>query len=160
MNKHNLTCGHKGCYKRNEKECRGPKRKAYGKLYAEKHKEKFKLYKKLYYEKNKEKLYLLRKSPGRKFTQSRQQAKTRGISWSITKKEYIELTSKKCYYCNGELPIFVGGLDRINSNGSYSIDNVVPCCSMCNRIKSDYLTMEETKYIMTCLLEFRTKNAK
>lgn len=34
--------------------------------------------------------------------------------------------------------IRVNGIDRIDSSKGYSIDNCVPCCTMCNRMKLDY----------------------
>ena len=31
----------------------------------------------------------------------------------------------------------VNGIDRIDSSKGYSLDNCVPCCPLCNRLKSD-----------------------
>jgi hypothetical protein len=39
-------------------------------------------------------------------------------------------------YNNSE-PIFVNGVDRVDSNGDYVKDNCVPCCTTCNRMKMD-----------------------
>lgn len=34
------------------------------------------------------------------------------------------------------------GIDRIDNNKGYTIDNVVPCCKMCNQAKNDYTLQE------------------
>lgn len=79
--------------------------------------------------------------------------------WNLSLDEFSELIHKPCYYC-GAAPssnnmwnnraaritaneaIEINGIDRVDSSKGYSIDNCVPCCSVCNRMKSD-LTMDE-----------------
>lgn len=73
-------------------------------------------------------------------------ASNRGIEFYLTPTEFIKLGTKFCSYC-GEPPrsvkyrghegIFTG-IDRTDSNGHYTLDNVVPCCDRCNWLKSDY----------------------
>jgi hypothetical protein len=50
------------------------------------------------------------------------------------------ITSKPCHYC-GEYDVYEDmtftGVDRIDSSKGYSFDNCVPCCRMCNCMKSD-----------------------
>lgn len=36
------------------------------------------------------------------------------------------------------------GLDRVDSGKGYVLDNVQPCCAMCNKLKSD---LEETDFL-------------
>lgn len=73
----------------------------------------------------------------------RKGAKSRNIEFNLTVEQFDELTSKPCYYC-GEYykQDYFGkkysGLDRVDSKGGYNIDNVVPCCEYCNRMKLDY----------------------
>ena len=43
--------------------------------------------------------------------------------------KYLDKVSGKIYYRNG--------IDRINSSNGYTLENVVPCCSYCNRMKMD-----------------------
>lgn len=56
---------------------------------------------------------------------------------TLTKKQYNTLMNGTCYYCN-QKEFFNGnkiGIDRINNNGIYEIDNCVSCCSCCNYLK-------------------------
>lgn len=80
------------------------------------------------------------------YARLRCRAKSRSIEWSLTKEEVYPLAQQPCYYCGAE-PIqrFVNtryngfyvhnGLDRIDSDKGYSIDNVVPSCAACNIAK-------------------------
>ena len=64
-------------------------------------------------------------------------ARHRGLKFSITKKEFIELISHPCCYC-GELQDGYNGIDRVDSKQGYVIKNCASCCSICNRMKSIY----------------------
>lgn len=88
-------------------------------------------------------------------------ARKRGFEWSLTYKEFYKITSKDCFYCGGkpkklnyfenapslqrESPnknwslyeIYFNGVDRFDSSSDYTVDNCVPCCTNCNRAKSD-----------------------
>ena len=83
----------------------------------------------------------------------KQNAKIRGYDFNLTKKQFLKLTKQDCYYCgakpnniqkseyhNGDF--LYNGLDRIDNNKGYTIDNVVPCCKICNHAKNN-LTLEE-----------------
>jgi len=55
------------------------------------------------------------------------------IEWKLTDEESVALVFKnQCTYCGTQGDL---GIDRIDSSKAYTIDNVVPCCSMCNIIK-------------------------
>ena len=45
------------------------------------------------------------------------------------------LTRSGCYYCGTKVVSTGSGLDRIDSNKGYLIDNVVTCCHPCNWMK-------------------------
>lgn len=47
------------------------------------------------------------------------------------------MINQECYYC-GAIPNPYNGIDRINSAEGYYLDNCVPCCEMCNKMKLDY----------------------
>ena len=85
----------------------------------------------------------------------------RGFEWDITYKLFSEITSKDCVYCGSEpvkvnyfenapslqydspnadwskYTIFFNGIDRVDSSVGYVESNCVPCCTYCNRAKSD-----------------------
>lgn len=63
-------------------------------------------------------------------------AKKRGYSWELSNDLAQELFEKKCYYC-GQPPTPLNGIDRVNNNYGYTVDNSVPCCKKCNYAKND-----------------------
>jgi len=83
----------------------------------------------------------------------KKRAKARGLKYNLTEEQFAEITQKNCYYC-GAKPnniskdsksygeYIYNGIDRIDSNKGYTIDNVVPCCKICN-IAKGVLTMQE-----------------
>jgi hypothetical protein len=52
----------------------------------------------------------------------------------LTKSEKLTIWSTPCYLC-GRAPAF--GIDRVDANKDYTIDNSMPCCSECNYAKKD-----------------------
>lgn len=75
-----------------------------------------------------------RKTPKRKVAVVRRDAKRRKRMIDLTDEHIIQLVSAPCDYCGfkGE---FCNGIDRVDNNGHYTIDNSVPCCSICNKMK-------------------------
>lgn len=73
-------------------------------------------------------------------------AKARNIVWNLSVQEFSLLLFGDCVYCDSP-PMsvvktkihkeLVNGVDRINSDGIYNIDNCVSCCKICNRAKSN-----------------------
>ena len=64
----------------------------------------------------------------------------------ISKDKFRELTKSNCFYCGAQPFSYVldppsngsytyNGLDRVNTLGNYTLDNVVPCCKYCNIAK-------------------------
>lgn len=82
-------------------------------------------------------------------------AKKRGHKWNLTKKQFKEITQKDCFYC-GARPnnisknicntgdYIYNGIDRIDNTKGYTMDNIVPCCKICNQAKSNR-TLQEFK---------------
>jgi hypothetical protein len=67
--------------------------------------------------------------------------------FNLTKQEFYDLTQKNCYYCNKKpeqktrsklKTIFYNGIDRIDSNKGYFLENCVSCCKFCNIMKKNY----------------------
>lgn len=119
-------------------------------------------YQRNYYINNNAKLkktYLNRmKDPATRYNKSRSVAKRRGIEFSITLEQYLEITSQPCYYCNHKLCkpiIYYGGLDRLDNNLGYQIGNVVSCGKICNVIKNEFLSSEETLAAVEAILKVR-----
>lgn len=82
-------------------------------------------------------------------------AKTRGIPVSITKEEYQKVCALPCHYCRGPLPEAGHGLDRLNNNLGYHLNNVVPCCTTCNKARGTWWTPEETRIAVQAVEQYR-----
>jgi len=85
-------------------------------------------------------------------------ARDRELEFTLSLESYTILVSQPCYYCKGKLgePVKKGcGLDRLNSNVGYVIGNVVSCCGVCNRMKSDWMTPEEAQVAVDAILRLR-----
>jgi hypothetical protein len=75
-------------------------------------------------------------------------AKSRNIPFELTMEQVRTLTKESCFYCRCE-PMSVShrentngdyiynGIDRLDNEFGYTIDNVVPCCKNCNLAKND-----------------------
>lgn len=79
-----------------------------------------------------------------------QGAKKRSLEFALTKDEFYALSQKNCNYCGLEpkqirsprlktktANYIFNGIDRVDSAKGYIIENCVPCCKVCNRMKVD-----------------------
>jgi predicted nucleic acid-binding Zn-ribbon protein len=93
-------------------------------------------------------------------------AKRRKISWKLTEEQATILLKGNCQYCNKEpnrvinylkhcKSSLVSGIDRIDSNGDYSIDNCVSCCKICNRAKLDSSIQEFEEWAINFANNFK-----
>ena len=75
--------------------------------------------------------------------------------FTLTLDEWTKLIHSNCYYCGAEPSLnnswnngcnrrtthpeefAMNGIDRVDPNKGYTIDNCVPCCQLCNRMKWD-----------------------
>lgn len=85
--------------------------------------------------------------------QYKRHARSRGIEFFLTYQEVDELVRKPCEYCgdaggnvkktkNYKEGFRYNGIDRVDSSGQYTSNNVVPCCAECNRAKRDMAQSE------------------
>ena len=84
------------------------------------------------------------------FQNYRLKSSKRGIKFSVKFDEFMEIATSNCYYC-GDPPSnirkytyrdrvflsYYNGIDRVDNNKGYVKGNMVPCCRICNKIKSD-----------------------
>lgn len=138
---------------------RGPIcRKCYMKRWSRDNKKKTAQYTYKWKNKNPEKERARHLKPKARFTSAKNSAITRGKEWNISLEEFILLIEKSCYYCNNQMGAgnnYGSGLDRIDNTIHYNINNVVPCCKICNSIRNNFLTMEETKIAIDAILSYR-----
>ena len=74
-------------------------------------------------------------------------ASSRNIPFELTLEQFSELVQLPCYYCKFSTDHEVIGIDRINSDLGYSIENVKPCCKICNVMKGTLTLDEFAKHI-------------
>jgi hypothetical protein len=81
----------------------------------------------------------------------------RGIEWRLSPEEFLAIIKKDCTYCKEGPRVYEGkfgkrgkthkttmnGIDRIDSHLGYVLDNVVPCCGTCNKMK---MAMDESVF--------------
>lgn len=144
---------------------------AYKKEYAKKNAEKIKKAQKDYREanreelsqkqkerqqKNKAKYYYAKHKLNGRYSTYKTNANKRGKSFDLTIEQFEEITSKPCHYC-GEYDVYEDmrftGVDRVDTNNGYNVKNCVPCCKVCNSMKSNYNVsewLEKIKKIYFC----------
>lgn len=81
----------------------------------------------------------------------KKRAKTTKIEFLLSNEEFYSICSKNCFYC-GDAPetknhgyirkyqkevYQANGIDRVNPNIGYVNDNCVPCCHVCNFMKTN-----------------------
>lgn len=79
---------------------------------------------------------------GKVFRSYKDGAEAREIPWSLSVSEFSECIQKECAYC-GAPPDFtshsrwvrITGIDRKDPSRGYLLDNIWPCCGVCNRFK-------------------------
>ena len=71
-------------------------------------------------------------------------AKDRGLEFEIDRFDFFNLVFQNCSYCNNQPNQAIkrypdhkyNGLDRVDNGIGYTLGNVIPCCGICNRMKS------------------------
>jgi hypothetical protein len=96
-------------------------------------------------------------------------AKKRKHAWNLSKEQVHYLTQQPCVYC-GQIPrqgsfnsisngVFVhNGIDRIDSNRDYNIDNVVSACKVCNYAKHTKTTEQFKEWVSKVYKYFVVEN--
>lgn len=73
-------------------------------------------------------------------------AKHSGFEFKLTVQDFKNFEGQNCFYC-GEKLVRVG-LDRIDNNKGYTLENVNPCCSICNYMRR---TQTQEEFIAKCI---------
>lgn len=104
------------------------------------------------------------------YFQYQQKAKKRNNEFNISFEDFDKMIQQNCYYCGqapeahkGDLirlqekePFKRNGIDRVDSNKGYTLDNIVPCCTMCNFAKLHYSIDEFSEWLKK-LYKYQTK---
>lgn len=94
------------------------------------------------------------------------------MSFNIPKNVFEELIMKDCHYCgtvpreamygrirvdNTRARVTYNGLDRVDNSKGYEVDNVVPCCRICNIMKGELSVQEFYSHIQK-IMDRRSQN--
>ncbi len=82
------------------------------------------------------------------FNVYRNSAIKRGFSFELNREEFVDIVTKECIYCGDKLTnkhyrslnngnFLYTGIDRYDNEKGYIKGNCVPCCSVCNRMKTN-----------------------
>jgi hypothetical protein len=86
-------------------------------------------------------------------------ARRRGFEWALLPIQFDTLIFAPCNYCGHPPeylvarkdrpvgPLYVSGIDRVDSMQGYIWGNVVPCCNICNRAKNNMPVTEFFEWI-------------
>jgi hypothetical protein len=86
-----------------------------------------------------------RLKPYRRESEAKGSAAIRGIEWDLTREQFMFFWQKPCHYCGDEIQTV--GLDRFDNKKGYTVENIVPCCGTCNRMK---LEMSASEFLSRC----------
>lgn len=78
----------------------------------------------------------------------KKRAKKKSWSFNLAMEQFRIISSKFCTYCGGFSGLSkdgpFSGIDRKNIKKGYSVQNCVPCCSVCNYMKN---TMSKEEFL-------------
>lgn len=77
----------------------------------------------------------------------------RGIKMELDFDSFSKLINDPCDYCG---KINCRGIDRVDSSKSYTIENSVPCCKICNQMKNN-MSLEEFMEHIGNILKYRAE---
>lgn len=72
-------------------------------------------------------------TPKRRFDTYKGMAKQRGHLFELTYSEFLVFWQKPCSYCGDSIKTI--GIDRLDNTVGYTVENCVPCCETCNKMK-------------------------
>lgn len=95
--------------------------------------------------------------PHKKYMDYSQSANKRGYKMELTEEQFTELIMKSCYYCSYFVEKSIVGVDRYDNDKDYTIENCVPCCKWCNRMKLNQPTEEFLERCRRIALKYPAK---
>lgn len=102
------------------------------------------------------------------YGQYKYKSKKKNRIFNLTKDQFYKLTQQHCNYCglepiqlskyNGHIFLY-NGVDRLNSDIGYEINNCVSCCVVCNKMKLD-LTIEDFNEWINRVINYQETNSE
>ena len=63
-------------------------------------------------------------------------AYTRGLLFTLSETDFEYIIIQPCYYCGFQSTSRLNGIDRVDNNKGYLVQNCITCCKMCNVMKN------------------------
>lgn len=108
-----------------------------------------------YYQNNKEKISEQYQTLDGRYFLYRRNATRKSREFVLTVEQFEEVTSQFCYYCGkyteGKEHC---GIDRVDNDKGYILENCVPCCFRCNSWKGKLTMKEFWDHIQSIWLHF------
>lgn len=82
--------------------------------------------------------------PEKHYEEIKKGANSRDLPFELALDYFTNLIKKDCYYCCRPLAV---GIDRLDNSKGYALENAVPCCFPCNRMKH---TLSTEEFINKC----------
>ena len=60
----------------------------------------------------------------------------RGLLFTLSESDFERLVIQPCIYCGFHSSTRLNGIDRVDNNKGYIIENCITCCKMCNVMKN------------------------
>lgn len=70
------------------------------------------------------------------YTRYKLSAKYRNFEFDLTPDDFRKFRQSDCYFCGDKLRRI--GVDRLDNEKGYTKNNCVPCCTICNRMKTNH----------------------
>ena len=100
---------------------------------------------------------MMYRNPKSRYSDLKSDAKRKGY-FNINFDQYTKLINNVCHYCKKTLKEEKGhSLDRIDNSKGYTLDNVLPCCGFCNKLRGNLLTVKEAEILIKPLVKLRKK---
>lgn len=82
--------------------------------------------------------------------------KAHKVDFCLSMEDFFDTITKSCYYCGsalgnvkkvGKANLRYTGIDRVDNSRGYIKNNIVPCCTKCNIMKSNHNQKEFLNHI-------------
>ena len=83
-----------------------------------------------------------------RWSRAKARAKFRKMPFEVSLDDFRNIITSPCVYCKGPITGEGGGMDRLDNSRGYELDNVSPCCTECNRVRSSTYTPEEMRRVL------------
>jgi hypothetical protein len=108
---------------------------------------------------------LLNNSKFARYSEYKKRAISKDMEFKLSKEEFIQIISNPCNYCGVSDDTYyqtlgAGGIDRVDSNKGYILENCVSCCGMCNKMKLNYSKNEFLNKCLKITNQIKTKISK